>query len=89
MECQIPVGRETYKKGGVLTVVMPTVVHGWDLWPNPGFSLVVLGYEPHLQTPDARGKDTYAPEWSTWVGILEVSCGRRIISRETVAPGSL
>jgi hypothetical protein len=89
VECPIPVGRETYKNGGVLTVCMPTVVHGWDLWPDPGFSLGALGYEPHLQSVDAHGKPAFVPEWSAWLGVVEVSGGRRIISQETVAPGSL
>lgn len=46
-EYTVAVGRETYRRGGEFRLVLPSVVHGWDLWPNPGFSLVLLGYEPN------------------------------------------
>jgi hypothetical protein len=84
LDYQIPVGRETYRNGGMLSLALPTVIHGWDLWPNPGFSLVLAGYEPDSRSNDEHGKNAYHADWSAWLVILELSKGRRIISQEPV-----
>lgn len=96
LDCQVPVGREKYKNEGCLSIVLPTVVHRWDLWPNPGFSLVVVGYEPN---PGLRRElsganqheEVYDEDWSAYLGFVEVSHGKRVIAQEPItaatAPG--
>jgi hypothetical protein len=87
VDCTVPVGCEKYRAGGLLSIAFPTVVHSWDLWPDPGFSLVVLGYEPNPglrhdlgRNPDQR--EVYDEEWSIFVGCLEVSAGKRVVAQE-------
>jgi len=84
VECNLPVGREKYKNGGTLSLTFPTVVHQWDLWPNPGFSLVVVGYEPNPGVRRNLGKDreTYDEEWKAYLGFMELSVGKRVLSQE-------
>jgi len=85
-EHTVPVGRETYYTGGYISLVYPTVVRGWDLWPNPGFSLVFLGYQsnPGLRS-EIRLKDAYDEEWSSWLGLVQVSLGKCIVERTNIA----
>jgi hypothetical protein len=85
LEYQLPIGRETYRGGGVLNIALPSVVHGWDLWPNPGFSLVFLGWEPNALPADSPGQNAYVSNWKAWLGIFELSHGRRVLSQENVA----
>ena len=86
-DCHVPVGREKYKKGGELSITLPTFVHRWDLWPNPGFSLVVAGYEPN---PGLRSelsgeeREVYDEDWSVYLGCLELSSGKRVIEQKAV-----
>jgi membrane-associated protease RseP (regulator of RpoE activity) len=89
LDCQVPVGREKYKRGGSITLVVPTVVHRWDLWPNPGFSVVVAGYEtnPGLRSELNGAKphdEVYDEDWSLYAGCIELSSGKRVISQEAV-----
>jgi hypothetical protein len=89
LNCQVPVGREKYKRGGSITLVVPTVVHRWDLWPNPGFSVVVAGYEtnPGLRRELNSAKphdEVYDEDWSLYAGCIELSSGKRVISQEAV-----
>jgi len=87
MDFTVIVGREKYRPGGNLTLCLPTVVHGWDLWPNPGFSLVVAGYEP---TPgirhdlNAHVHEVYDEEWSVFLGFMEANKGKRVHSQAVV-----
>jgi hypothetical protein len=92
MEYNVPVGCEKFKSGGWLGICLPTVVHCWDLWPNPGFSLVVLGYEPNPGVRreldcDRPAHEVYDEEWSAYLGFLEISCGKRIVAQKPVTPG--
>lgn len=90
-EYQVPVGCEKYRTGGCLTFVVPTVVHRWDLWPNPGFSLVCVGYEPNPGLRHNLGNnlkahgEVYDENWSAYIGFIEFSCGKRVVAQETVA----
>jgi hypothetical protein len=84
LRVQIPVGRETYQREGLLVLGLPTIIHGWDLWPDPGFSLVLLGYEPSAGTAKPRDSDNFVQRWAVWAGVLEFSSGRKILSRETL-----
>jgi membrane-associated protease RseP (regulator of RpoE activity) len=83
-EYNVPVGQEQFRNGGLFTVVVPTVVHQWDLWPNPGFSLVVLGYEPNPGTRHELGnkKEVYDEDWKAYLVFFEVSDGKRVVSQE-------
>lgn len=90
-EYQVPVGREKYKSGGYFSLTLPTVVHRWDLWPNPGFSLVCIGYEPNPGTrhdfgAQHKAKDElYDENWSAYLVFMELSSGERIVDQESVA----
>ena len=87
-EYQVPVGLEKYKNGGCLSLVFPTVVHRWDLWPDPGFSLVCIGYEPNPGTRQNFGiqrkatDQLYDESWSAYLVFLELSSGQRVVSQE-------
>ncbi len=91
LEYQVPVGREKYKTGGYFSVVVPTVIHRWDLWPDPGFSLVCLGYEPNpglrhdLADNSKTQKEVYDANWSAYLVFMELSYGKRVVAQETVA----
>jgi len=81
------VGREKYRPGGCLTLAFPTVVHGWDLWPNPGFSFVVLGYEPNPGlreelNGDPKKHDVYDEEHVVFLACVQVSKGKLVVSQE-------
>ncbi|HEY4416305.1 MAG TPA: PDZ domain-containing protein [Verrucomicrobiae bacterium] len=78
----VRVGRETFRRGGCFSVVVPTVVHPWDLWPNPGFSLVLLGYEPNYNPRPELGKqhELYEESWKAYLIFFEVSSGKRVLS---------
>ncbi|MGA2656823.1 MAG: PDZ domain-containing protein [Verrucomicrobiota bacterium] len=87
LEYKVAAGRETYRRGGEFRVVVPTVVHRWDLWPNPGFSLLVLGYQPSRNPaedlePKRPSQPVYAEDWSAFAGVLDLSVGKRILSQD-------
>jgi hypothetical protein len=84
LDYQFKMGREKYNREFTVAAALPTFVHGWDLWPDPGFSLVFLGYEPYCQQTGAPPKDSYVNHWSAWLVILEFSKGLRILSQENV-----
>jgi hypothetical protein len=87
--CDVVVGCEKFKRGGVFTVCFPTVVHGWDLWPNPGFSLVFLGLGTNPGLRHDLNHDThevYDVDWNAYLIFFEVSYGKRIIAQQP-APG--
>jgi membrane-associated protease RseP (regulator of RpoE activity) len=87
VDCTVPAGREKYKSGGWFSIVFPTVVHRWDLWPDPGFSLIMIGYEPNPGTRKELGgsKEAYDEEWSAYLVCFEMNWGKRIHSQELVA----
>jgi hypothetical protein len=84
---QVAVGREKYKNGGYFSITVPTVVHRWDLWPNPGFSLVCVGYEPNpgLRHDLGKNHEVYDENWSAYLAFLEISSGKRVLAQEPVA----
>jgi membrane-associated protease RseP (regulator of RpoE activity) len=101
-DCVVSVGRETFKNWGTfgIGIAFPNFSNfgPFDLWPNPGFDLGPVGFEP---TPDDR-KELSSPEatylrecnhgqnkssdqdWSAWLAIFKVSRGRNILSQEIV-----
>lgn len=56
LEPQVTVGRELYSRWGTLSIGTPRFA-GLDLWPNPSFSLVAVGY-----MRDQRRAEIAAPE---------------------------
>jgi hypothetical protein len=101
VESRICVGRETFRKGGVLTIEFPTVVRDWDFWyPDSwrggrpwsrGLSLVFAGYQVQTgrraQLPSAKpAHDVFTSDWSAWLVFFDVSKGKRIMSQESVPP---
>ena len=84
LDFEVPVGKEAFRREGSFRIAFPSVVHGWDLWPNPGFSLVFVGYEPNpglRQQPDSS-KDHFDEDWKAFAGIFEVSRGKRILAQK-------
>ena len=85
MDYTVAVGREKYRSGGNLSLLFPTVVRGWDLWPNPGFSLVFAGYEPDpgvRHELKAQESEVYDQEWSAFLVVMEVNKGQRVKAQE-------
>ncbi len=99
VECQVPVGRETYDLhvsfGAEL--FFPAL---W-LWPDSGFSLAVLGYEPEsldsrmdlasarekfLKSCDQKNYRAAEDGWSAWLAILRVGTQKLIHSQENMSP---
>jgi hypothetical protein len=67
------------------------VVHGWDLWPNPGFSLVVAGFEPNANPrpelpPKPPAQPPYVEDWQAFLVVCQLSVGERILSQEILPP---
>jgi hypothetical protein len=91
MDFTVTVGREKYRSGGSFTLFFPTVVHHWDLWPNPGFSLVLAGYEPNpglRHDLSANVHEVYDEEWSVFLGFVEANQGSRVQAQERVQNGT-
>jgi hypothetical protein len=87
IELPVRVGTETYKKGGLVVIVFPTVVHGWNLFFHPGLSLVFIGCEPSASLRHELGKEDekYEEDWKAYAGIVEVSSGKRVVRQEAAA----
>ncbi len=88
IECVVPVGRETFEHRGMLSVTLPSVVHGWDLWPNPDLSFVFVGWDLNrgLRKDIKEKKEGVDDnEWGAWAGIFEVRYDRHILSQENAA----
>jgi hypothetical protein len=99
-EHTISVGRETYEGQGIFAVGFPLYpVKSLDLWPNPSFSLIFLGYDqsrrkrPELGSADSiyrrhcDGAGKYEPtaeSWRFWLAIFGVSRGTKTLSQEVV-----
>lgn len=84
LDFEVPVGTETFRREGSFRIAFPSVVHGWDLWPNPGFSLVFVGYEPNpgLRQQLGSSKDLFDEDWKVFAGIFELSGGKRILAQK-------
>ena len=81
---RVTVGKETFRRGGVFKIALPCVVHDWDLWPNPGFSLVIVGYEPNpgLRPQCNNSSDVFDEDWKAFVGVFELTGGKRILDQK-------
>jgi hypothetical protein len=96
------VGREIYKTWGNFTIGLwfPNLSDfgHFDLWPNPGFDLWALGFEPGSDDRKELGSaesiyhrgcrgGKYTPsdtDWNAWLVIFSVSEGKNIESQENV-----
>lgn len=89
LDCQLTVGRETFRHSGSLALALPTVVHGWNLWRfDHGFSVVVAGFDPDVGVRHEEGRYASDLDWNVWLAILELSSGKTIVARECAAPAS-
>lgn len=98
IDYQVVVGRETYRHWGTFALMLPPILRAPDLWPNPDFSLIVLGYETHHgrkelgsteSTYIRRCNPNYHPwedEWDTWLVIFRTTKSKEIVSQEIVEP---
>ena len=101
-DCAVPVGRETFKRwltfgAGVGLPNLSDFGH-LDLWPNPGFDLWVLGFEPNpndrkeLGSAEAvysracqKGKYTASDQdWNCWLVIFKLEHTTQVLSQEPV-----
>lgn len=99
-EFPVTLGRETYQKGGTISVGL-LLSGDWDLLPNPNFSLIALGYKKRVQrlelnAPETRYRMhvasgakatdgiTSSEGWQAWCLIFGVSGHKRILSQETI-----
>ena len=94
-DAEVVVGREVLKPSRALTVGL-LFSQKWDLWPNPDFSLIALGYQRQhkrveLASPESRlklasrkDKSTglrSAEGWEVWLPICSFSSRKRILSQ--------
>ncbi|MGO9204033.1 MAG: PDZ domain-containing protein, partial [Limisphaerales bacterium] len=101
MELEVPVGKETYTKCARLGIGLPPRFAALGLWPNPDFSLVVLGFETEsldtrLDVGSARekylkscGPKNYTAEdkgWNAWLAVLWADVSGQVRSQENVVP---
>jgi hypothetical protein len=79
----IRAGTEKFYNRGWFALVFPTFVEGWDLWPDPGFSLVFLGYEPKQKTRRDLNcaKELSTDKWHAWCAIFELSASDQIVAQ--------
>lgn len=98
---QVPVGRETYARTAIFAIRFPPKSAALDLWPNPGFSLIVLGYETesldsrldlgsasesYFKRCDPKNYASKDEDWNVWLAILCADVSKQIRSQENVAP---
>jgi hypothetical protein len=98
IDYQVVVGRETFRHWGTFMIALPPILRAPDLWPNPDFSLIVLGYETYHQRTELGSVESvyvrscrpnYHPwndDWDTWLVIFKTSKSREILSQEIVEP---
>jgi hypothetical protein len=91
----VTVGCEKFRHGGYFAIGI--FINGPDLWPNPGFSLLVLGYQDQPQSRTEmnsvenlyrRKRDPkwqgYDQDWNAWLCIFSVGKGKHIVSQSIV-----
>jgi hypothetical protein len=96
IECEVPVGRETFQKWGAIGLGL--YANPWDLWPDPGFSLVFLGYQSNrgsrcelgsveatwARNCDSEGYRAVDEDWNAWLVVLHLSSQKVIVSQDMV-----
>jgi hypothetical protein len=102
LDIPVCVGRETFRYRGVFAIAFPPELQTLDLWPDPNFSLIALGYRrDHNRTelnsveekyrrqiyPDHHPADR---EWFTWLALFRLWKEKEILSQENVpAPAAV
>jgi PDZ domain-containing protein len=98
IDFQVVVGRETFRHWGTFMIALPPIFRAPDLWPNPDFSLIVLGYETHHKRTELGSVEStyirschadYHPwedEWDTWLVLFRTLKSKEILSQEIVEP---
>ena len=92
----VVVGRERYKPDRSIAAGV-LLAREWDLWPNPGFSLIALGYKRQdnrieLDSPESRfdfarrdeenSKGLRSREgWEIWLPVCSFSQRKRILAQ--------
>jgi membrane-associated protease RseP (regulator of RpoE activity) len=96
-ECNVTVGRETYEHEGTFSLGLG-FISDLDLWPNPGFSVFVVSFQPSKEPRTELGSaesvylksangGKYQPvetDWNAWLVIFGGSSGKRILTQEVV-----
>jgi hypothetical protein len=98
MDYQVVVGRETYRHWGTFMIAWPPIMKSPDLWPNPDFSLIALGYgtqhdraelgsveSSYYRNCDAKNYHPWNGDWDFWLVIFRVAKSKEILSQEPVA----
>lgn len=95
LDLEVRAGRETFTPSRALVLGI-LLSHEWDLWPDPDFSLIALGYKRQdrrleLDSPESRFKlSTREDEskglrssegWEIWLPIISLSTRKRILSQ--------
>jgi hypothetical protein len=98
IDYQVVVGRESFRHWGTFMIAMPPILRAPDLWPNPDFSLIALGYETHhgrtelgsvVSSYQRSCNPNYHPwegEWNFWLVIFQTTKSKEILSQEIVEP---
>jgi membrane-associated protease RseP (regulator of RpoE activity) len=83
LDLTIHAGTEKFYNHGWFALTLPSFVEGWDLWPDPGFSLVFFGYEPKqkIRRDLNAEKELTFEKWHTWCAIFEVSASDQIVGQ--------
>jgi hypothetical protein len=101
-DCNVPVGRETFKNWATfrIGITLPNLSDfgHLDIWPDPGFDLAVLGFEPPVDDRKelasaectyqrACNPGQYTPrdqDWNAWLAVFACSREKHILSQENV-----
>jgi PDZ domain len=99
LEGKVCVGCEIFRKQEYLSLGLPPITDALKLWPDPGFSLIILGYKPNpgdrkeFASPEQtyarscnRSYEPHDEDWRTWLVILSL-WKEEIIVSQTSAPG--
>jgi hypothetical protein len=98
IDYQVVVGRETFRHWGIFAIAWPPIMRSPDLWPNPDFSLIALGYETeHGRTELGSVEQSYYRscnsknhpwdgDYSAWLVIFRLMKSKEILSQEIVEP---
>jgi hypothetical protein len=83
MEIMAPVGKETFRDGGNLTICLPSCLQPWGLAPDAGMSVVFAGweFEHGLRHELGSEREVFDQSWRVWLGIFDFSLGKRVFSQ--------
>lgn len=101
LDCDVKVGRETFRYGGTTIDLFGFDIGGLHPWPtheNPSVSLIFLGYEPKFEKRAELGstKNSYMREsnpeyevsnegWHWWLACLRVTGTEEVLTQEQVS----